>query len=141
MRTNDISAAGLVDNQGKLRMDMSELNEFLKAHKGERIIARFVVAPIQSSDALKGYYFHYIVPTVRNALKEVGELKTDEETDFFLRELCPLCHVQWYEGGKFGDRVSRILELSDSQMLDFVEWVKEWGAENLYIYIEEPKII
>ena len=43
-------------------MYMGELNEFFKGWKGSRIIARFIVAPHGSSEALKGYYFNYVVP-------------------------------------------------------------------------------
>lgn len=56
---------------------MGEVNEFLKLHKGERVMVRFFVAPKGSSEALKGYYFNYVVPTVRRALYETGERSTE----------------------------------------------------------------
>lgn len=53
----------MINNNGGLAMYMGELNEFFKGWKGSRIIARFIVASPGSSEALKGYYFNYVVPT------------------------------------------------------------------------------
>ena len=59
---------GIVDNSGKLRMPMADVNDFFRKHKGDRIVVKFMAYPKSTSDALKGYYYNYVVPTIRQAL-------------------------------------------------------------------------
>lgn len=72
MKRREISATGTINNDGRLVMFMGELNEFFARHKGCRVVARFEVAPAGSSAALRGYYYNYIVPTMREAFRETG---------------------------------------------------------------------
>ena len=90
MKRREISSSGNIGNDGKLRMYFGELNQFFAMHKGSRIIARFTVASPGSSEALKGYYFNYVVPTFRSGIWEAGERLTDEQTERRLRELSPV---------------------------------------------------
>lgn len=94
MRKREITATGTINNNGGLAMYMGELNEFLKGWKGSRIIARFIVASPGSSEALKGYYFNYVVPTFRHAIWEAGERLTEEQTERRLREFSPIMYVE-----------------------------------------------
>ena len=77
MRKREITATGTINNNGGLAMYMGEFNEFFKGWKGSRIIARFIVASPGSSEALKGYYFNYVVPTFRHAIWEAGTNGTE----------------------------------------------------------------
>jgi hypothetical protein len=94
MKRREISSSGNIGNDGKLRMYFGELNQFFAMHKGSRIIARFTVASPGSSEALKGYYFNYVVPTFRHAIWETGERLTEEQTERRLRELSPVMYEQ-----------------------------------------------
>ena len=91
MKKREITATGTINNNGGLAMYMGELNEFFKGWKGSRIIARFIVASPGSSEALKGYYFNYVVPTFKHAIWEAGERLTEEQTERRLREFPQLC--------------------------------------------------
>ena len=90
MKKREITATGTINNNGGLAMYMGELNEFFKGWKGSRIIARFIVASPGSSEALKGYYFNYVVPTFKHAIWEAGERLTEEQTERRLREFSPI---------------------------------------------------
>lgn len=145
MKQREISATGVVNSNGGLVMPMAELNEFFRKHKGERIVARFFVAPSRCSDALKGYYYHYVVPTIKRALWETGDRKTEEQTERFLRELSPTCYEEqsYIEGGNSGynTRLREIPELSNAEMLEHLETIRQFAAEELNVFVDDPQTI
>lgn len=140
MKRRDISATGTINKNGGLVMYMGEINAFFADHKGERIIARFMVAPVGSSEALKGYYFHYVVPTIQNGFWETGERKTEEQTEYFLRDLSSICHEETVneETGRYNYRLREIRELSNAELMEHIETVRQFAAENLNVYVEDP---
>lgn len=122
---------------------MGEVNEFLKLHKGERITVRFFVAPKGSSEALKGYYFNYVVPTVRRALYETGERLTEEQTEKFLREQSPVMCVANFDTStsKYTTHIKEIAEVGNAELIEHIEFIKQFAAEELNTFIEDPKKI
>ena len=136
MKSDKISESGLIGYNGQLRMPMDRLNAYFAEHKGERVTVRFEAAAPGSTKAQQAYYYNYVVPTIQAALYKTGERKTEKATDKFLVEQYP---------GDFGLEpgvyVSVARQLDQRQMLDFLEWLKQYAAENLYIYIEDPKTL
>lgn len=124
-------------------MYMGEVNDFFKSWKGSRIVARFIVASPGSSEALKGYYFNYVVPTFKNAIWESGERKTEEQTEKFLRELSPIMYEQTpnIETGKYETRLRSVSELSNAELVEHIEHLKQIAAEEYNTFIDDPKII
>lgn len=124
-------------------MYMGELNAFFKQWKGARIIARFMVASRGSSEALKGYYFNYVVPTFKQAIWESGERKTEQQTERFLRELSPVMYEQTpdVETGQYETRLREIRELSNAELIEHIEFLKQVASEEYYIYIADPNEI
>jgi len=122
---------------------MGEVNEFLKLHKGERVTVRFFVAPKGSSEALKGYYYNYVVPTVRRALYETGERLTEEQTEKFLREQSPVMCVANFDTStsKYTTHIKEIAEVGNAELIEHIEFIKQFAAEELNTFIEEPKTI
>lgn len=143
MKPREISATGVVNNKGGLSLYMGEVNEFLKLHKGERVTVRFFVAPRSSSEALKGYYFNYVVPTVRRALYETGERLTEEQTEKFLREQSAIMYEQKADTdtGKYITRIKEIAECGNAELIEHIEFIKQFAAEELNTFIENPKTI
>ena len=131
---NKISEAGVIGEDGRLRMPMERVNAYFKANKGKRIIVRFEAAEIGSTEAQLAYYFQYIVPTVQAALWETGDRKTERQTDLWLRQQCGSCYNDY--GGLLEAR-----QMSKTDFSDFIDWIKQFAAENLYIYIEDAKTI
>lgn len=121
-------------------MYMGELNEFFKGWKGSRIIARFIVASPGSSEALKGYYFNYVVPTFKHAIWEAGERLTEEQTERRLREFSPIMYVERVneETGEYTHELRKIVDLSNSELIEHIEFLKQLGSEEYYIYIADP---
>lgn len=130
----------MINNNGGLQMYMGELNEFFKGWKGSRIIARFIVASPGSSEALKGYYFNYIVPTFKHAIWEAGERLTEEQTERRLREFSPIMYEQTpnIDTGKYETRLRTIAELSNAELIEHIEFLKQLASEEYYLYIADP---
>ena len=140
MRKREITATGTINNNGGLAMYMGELNEFFKGWKGSRIIARFIVASPGSSEALKGYYFNYVVPTFKHAIWEAGERLTEEQTERRLREFSPIMYEQTpnIDTGKYETRLRTIAELSNAELIEHIEFLKQLASKEYYLYIADP---
>lgn len=135
MKQTKISESGLIGADGKLRMPMDRVNAFFEAHKGERVVVRFESAERGSSALQLAYYYNYILPTVVQALYEQGTRISEERADRWLMEE--------YPSGGNPDTVSLVCarQLDQCQMSDFLDWLKQYAAENLFVYIEDPKTL
>ena len=125
---NKISESGIIGNDGKMRLPMDRLNAFCAAHKGKRILVRIEAVERGSSAAQQAYYFNYIIPTIREALLGTGERLTLEQTERWLFR-------------QFVSDCDSVHELGISEMSDYLEQVKQFAAEHLDVYIEDPKSI
>lgn len=121
-------------------MYMGEVNDFFRQHKGSRIIARFIVSKPGSSEALKGYYFNYVVPTFKQAIWESGERKTEEQTELFLRELSPVMYAEKVneDTGEYSHELRKIADLSNSELIEHIDFLKQLASEEYYFYIADP---
>ena len=134
MKTAKLSESGVIGTDGKLRLPMDRVNAFCAANKGKRVVVQFEADEPGTTDAQLSYYFHYIVPTIQKALYETGEQKTERQTDEWLRSQCAVCTSGW------GDLMDA-RQMSKTDFSIFLEWLKQFAAENLYVYIEDPKTI
>lgn len=134
MKTDKISESGIISENGLLRMPMDRLKAFFAEHKGERVVVRFEAAAPGSTALQLAYYYNYIVPTIQTALLETGERKTERQTDVWLRQQCVHCTSGW------GD-LMEARQMSKTDFSLFLEWLKQFAAENLYVYIEDPKTL
>ena len=92
---------------------------------------------------MKGYYFNYVVPTFRTGIWEAGERLTDEQTERRLRELSPVMYEQIpnIETGEYENRLRKISELSNAELIEHIEFLKQLASEEYYIYIADPNEI
>lgn len=143
MKRREITATGTINNNGGLAIYMGELKAFFKEWKGARIVARFSVASPGSSEALKGYYFNYVVPTFKQAIWDSGERKTEEHTERFLRELSPVMYEQTpdVETGQYETRLREIRELSNAELIEHIDTLKQIAAEEYSVFIDDPRTI
>ena len=143
MKKREITATGIINDNGGLQMYMGELNQFFSMHKGSRIIARFTVASPGSSEALKGYYFNCVVPTFQSGIWEAGERLTEEQTERRLRELSPVMYEQTPDinTGKYETQLRTIAELSNAELIEHIEFLKQLASEEYCLYIADPNEI
>ena len=135
-----MTVTGKINNNGGLVMYLGELNDFFNGWKGARVVARFSVSLTGSSEALKGYYFNYVVPTFKNAIWEVGERLTEEQTENRLRELSPITRTENVDidTGKYYHELRQISDLSNSELIEHIEFLKQLASEEYYLYIADP---
>ena len=129
-----ISESGIITDNGQLRLPMDRLNAFFAANKGKRVVVRFEAAAPGSTELQLAYYFNYIVPTIQTALLENGDRRTEKQVDLWLRQQCASCYNDY--GGLLEAR-----QISKPDFSDFIEWLKQFAAENLYVYIEDPRTL
>jgi len=131
----EITESGLISTKGELKMPMDRIRVFFAQNKGKRVIMRLEAVEPHTSIAQIAYYYKYIIPTIKAALIELGERKTEEQIDRWLMEE--------YPGGGNSDtyHLSYARQFSKAQMSDFLDWVKQFAAENLYVYIEDTQTI
>lgn len=130
-----ISESGHIDANGKLFLPMDRVNAFLATNKGKKVVIEFIAVEPGSTAAQQSYYYKYVLPTIVDALREQGTRKTEEQADRWLMEE--------YPGGGNPEMISLVFarQLDQRQMADFLDWLKQFAAENLYVYIEDPKTI
>ena len=134
-----ISESGMIGPDGRLRMPMDRINAEFAKSKGKRVVAVFYVDEPGSSAAQRSYYYNYVVPAIRTAFLEKGERRSEKSVDRFL--------VEQYPGDKseseigLGCEVTEGRQLSQPQMSDFLEWLKQYAAENLQVFIDDPRVI
>lgn len=133
MKLAEIVESGMVGVDGKMRLPMDRLRQFFSEHKGERLIVRMEVVPTGTNEAQLAYYFHYVLPTIKRALYEQGNFFTNENVDEMMRERSPVC---WKDG-----ECRSVRDMRQDEVSDYLDWLKQFAAENLYVYIEDPKLI
>lgn len=134
MKADKISESGIITDNGQLRLPMDRLNAFFAANRGKRIVVRFEAAEPGSTELQLAYYFNYIVPTIQTALWENGDRKTEKQVDLWLRQQCASCYNDY-------GRLLEARQISKPDFSDFIEWLKQFSAENLYVYIEDPRTL
>lgn len=130
-----ISESGIITDNGQLRLPMDRLNAFFAANKGKRVVVRFEAATPGSTALQQAYYYNYVIPCVVEALREQGTRKSEDATDRWLISQYP--GEFRYNGAE--QHVAR--QLTTTQMSDFLEWLKQFAAENMYVYIEDPRTL
>lgn len=143
MKRREITATGTINQNGGLAMYMGELNAFFALHKGSRVIARFTIASPGSSAALKGYYYHCVVPTFKHAIWETGERLTEEQTEQRLREWSPIMHAEKVDcnTGEYTHELRTVAELSNAELIEHIEYLKQLAAEEYNAYIDDPQTL
>jgi acyl-CoA synthetase (AMP-forming)/AMP-acid ligase II len=141
MKKREMVVAGNLNKSGGLNIYMGDLSEFFKQHPGCRVIARFTVLGKSASEAVKGYYFNGVVPQMKQALWISGERKTEEQTEIFLRQLSPVTIVQTPNEitGKYESTLRDISELSNPELCEHIEFIKQLAAEEYGTFIDDPK--
>lgn len=129
-----ISESGMIDAKGYFFMPMDRLNEFFQQNKGKRVVVRFEAAEPGSSALQQAYYFNYIVPTIQTALWQKGDRRTERQVDLWLRQQCASCYNEF--GGLLEAR-----QIKQQDFSEFIDWLKQFAAENLSVYIEDSKTL
>lgn len=121
-----IQVTGRIDKDGQVLMPVQEIRNRCALFKGRRIVVTIEVLAGDCTENQKAYYFGYVVPTVQDAMRELGERRNSRQVDLLLRTSYP----DWT--GKSIDQFDK------REMSDFLQWVQQYAAENLNVYIDDP---
>lgn len=135
---DEISESGIITDNGQLRLPMDRLNAFFAANKGKRVVVRFEAATPGSTALQQAYYYNYVVPTIQRAFYEQGTRMTETGVDRWLIRNYPNIGDLYTP-----DAEPKVIgrQLTKTEMADFLEWLKQYAAENLYVYIEDPRTL
>ena len=139
MKKRKITLPGKISN-GRLRFYADALKDWANQYKDERLTITLEILPKEQSKLLRAYYNNYVVPELRHAMKEAGEHLTHEQTEQRLREFAPMMHDTHYDSqtGHTTTIVKEIDDLGNSEFIEYLDWLKEFAAENFATYIEDP---
>ena len=118
-----------------------DMVKFCKENSGKAVIGTLRVFELGTTKALRGYYFIVVVPKVRYELYEQQGLSyTEAQTEVYLREQFPFMYNEEanVDTGKYESILRGISELNNSEMYQYIEFIKMWCAEHLSMYIEDP---
>lgn len=149
-----LSLSGKVNNQGKLGLHgQDELNDFLSKNRGKRVMVTFRAYQPGTSVALRGYYVNKVVPDFQRAFLEHGYHWSLKETEAHLRNISPICWAEHFdaETGKYYSELRELVDIDrgtyeigdfdNSELLIHLDFLKQYAAENLGVFIDDPKTI
>lgn len=142
MKKRKLVQNGQIDAKGQLRFYVDALKDWARQFRNEKIIITYEVLPKEQSKLLRAYYFNYVVKEFQQAIKENGEHLTFEQTEQRMRESAPMLEVAHYDFGRCLTRYTtkEVDELSNEEFAEYIEFLKEYAAENYNIYIEDPNV-
>lgn len=139
MKQKKITIPGKVTKDGKLSIYMGELNEFMKNNAGKNVIAEFTVLEPSDSSSLRGYYFKYVVPQFQKGMYDNGNRWSEKDTELYMRNLCPVTmgEVVDIETGEYRSDPVSVNDLSNSEFVEYIDFLKQFAAEELGVFIED----
>ena len=127
-----ITESGVIGGDGKLRMPMDRVRQFCAKNKTARVVVT-IEAWMDQTELQQGYYYNYIVPAIVAGFSDLGEYMSEAAADYRLVRDCPIDFTFAGKTPEFGR------ELSCRQMAEFIGWIKQYAAENLGVYVEDPR--
>lgn len=139
MKRREINVFGKTNEAGQLQLQ-PEAKAFLQTWPNARIVAKFSILPDDPSEALKGYYFHCIVPTMKAALWQSGDRTNEKECEQWLRNTSPITNnYEWENDFGWKRQVKEIADLSSAELVEHIEFIRQMAAEEFGVYIEDPQ--
>lgn len=135
-------AVGSTDERGVLRVTQ-DLNDFLRKHPSKRVIVKVSVYDRRSTQAIMGYYLKVIVPSFRDAMYEQGQRMTYKTVEEWLRNNSVTCTEPTinYDTGEISEGTKELKDLTAEEWIEYIEELKQTGAEDFGIYIEDGRIL
>lgn len=141
MKQRQINVFGKTNEAGQLQLQ-PEAKAFLQTWPNRRVVAKFSILPDEPSEALKGYYFHCVVPTMKATVWESGQRMNEKECEEWLRNLSPITFQTESDGmGGWKAYIKQIADLSNAELVEHIEFIRQLAAEEYQVYIEEPQTI
>lgn len=145
MKPHSVTIVGKVSNQGKpLIANKAEMDQFFKGWENETFIMEINVYPKNNARALIAYYEKKVVPDYQTIFREIdGERLTLIQVDERLKGMSPVMieEIPDKESGGFKlERLKSVYEVSNSQLVEFVDYIRMIAAHEYGHDIQDPKI-
>lgn len=149
-----LTLPGKINSKGKLALhSQDELNAYLVDNQGKRVMVTFRVYQPGTSPALRGYYVNKVVPDCQKALWKQGFRWNLKETEYYLRYTSPICWEETFDSdtGKYHSEIRELVDIDkgiyeigdfdNSELMEHIDFIKQFAAENLGVFIDDPKTI
>ena len=145
MKPHSVIIVGKVSNKGKpFIANKAEMDQFFKGWENESFIMEVNVYPKNNARALIAYYEKKVVPDFQNIFREIeGERLTLCQVDEKLKTMSPVMiqEIPSKESGGFKlVKMKSIYEISNSQLVEFVNHIRMIAAREYGHDIQDPKI-
>jgi hypothetical protein len=130
-----------IDAEGKEKiLELAYYRQFISDNKGKTCELKIKVLG-RKSDPLRRYYFGVVVEMVRQTLRHTGNNFTKDDTHQLLKLVAPSMKREVVL--PTGEVVTHYASIAaktftNTDMLTYIEEVKQWAAENLDIIIPDP---
>lgn len=126
---------GYIDSEGRLRLPKGRIEDYLSQHREMRAIVSIEAVCPHTSKALQSYYNRVAVPAIADGFYKRGTLMTKAAAEAWVRSEYPL--LPYNEDGT----MKNIYQMTQEEAVRYIEWLKQYCAENLETYIEDPRVI
>ena len=136
--TGKVLANGIFSIYGK-----DAMSDYFKNWPNTSFVGYIKVYQPGTSQALRGYYFGKVVPDFKNALQDQGSYLTQEETEAYIRALCPIMVSESVneQTGVYTSKLRTLSELDTSELYLYIDHLKEIAAQDYHFFIDDPRTI
>lgn len=130
------SIFGTVEN-GVLKCNRKTFASIVQSFDGKKIEISFSKARKTRSNQQNRYYWGCVVPILKAALKDLGNVFTDEQIHDMLKFkfLKKDVHVK---DGEFITKITSSTELSTSEFMNYIADIQRWSSEFFGVVIPDP---
>lgn len=118
---------GRASKEGKLKLSNIKLfNQFLRENSGQKLSIEVKVIDRNGTDAQLYHIRKIMLPRIKNAMRDFGEIMDDEGTELFM-----LSQTSY-------NRVDSFNELDKKELSEVIDELKIFASRDLNIIIENP---
>lgn len=123
--------------EGKLS-NAKKIRQIVESFEGKTIELIISKASKKRSSPQNRYYWGCIVPIIKEALLQSGNIFNDEHVHDLLKFKFLKEDLPFGTDGEFITRIKSTAELTTSQFMDYIAQIQQWAAEFLSIDIPDP---
>ncbi len=128
---------GKTDDKGNMLLCMDEMKDFLKKFPKKRLIINLTVLEDENFPAMIGLYYKFIIPAVQKGFYEEGTRYNKKEVEELLMEISPITNKYKHNGTEYINEILKFEDLPIHEAVEHIDYIKEWAAINLHVYIPD----
>lgn len=131
MKDTTITISGKTDSEGTFKTaENGELQRFFKQFRNHRFILNVQVIPEETSKKMDHYFREYVLVKLQEGFLNSGERMLLDDVKIQIAELYGVePSLDWFE------------KLHNIDKIKALNWIKMFGASELHVHIDDPRII